>query len=133
MALTVWDSESISGLGELFKAIMAHANMNVPMPHGPSIFQFSTFAAMHDLLSSAGFANVRTQRHAQNWPLPSGAHFMGAAREGTVRTGAILTAQTGQTLAAIEKAFEDALGPTRTPDGLFQIPMPAIVGSGSKA
>lgn len=133
LALTVWDSESISGLGVLFKAIMDHANLNVTMPHGPSMFQFSTFAKMHTLLSTAGFVNVQNKRHAQNWRLPSGAHFLRAAREGTVRTGAILAAQTDQAIATILKAFEDELSSCRTADGLIDIPMPAIVGSGSKA
>jgi SAM-dependent methyltransferase len=133
LALTVWDSESISGLGVLFKAIMDHANMNVPMPHGPSIFQFSTFAKMRELLLTAGFADVQCKRHAQNWRLPSGTHFLCAAREGTVRTGAILAAQSEEAFANIVKAFEDALRASRTLDGLFDIPMPAIVGSGSKA
>jgi hypothetical protein len=120
-ALTVWDSESISGLGVLFKASMDRVNMNVTMPHGPNIFQFSTFAKMDELLSTAGIANVQSKRHAQNWRPPSGSHFLRAAREGTVLTGAILAAQTEQAIATVATAFENALSTCRTADGLFEI------------
>jgi SAM-dependent methyltransferase len=133
VALSVWDNEtSPTGLGLVYRAVHDYANLNVPLPHGPNIFQFSTLDAMRDALSSVGFAEVEATRFAQDCHVQSGRHFLDAAREGTVRTRAVLAAQTHDVIAKIAAFFEAGLGATRTGDGGFNVPMPAIIGSGKK-
>jgi len=133
VALSVWDNEtSPTGLGLVYKAVHDYANLNVPLPHGPSIFQFSTLDAMRDALSSVGFADVEATRFAQGWQIQSGRQFLDAACGGTVRTRAVLAAQTDDVIAKIAAFFEAGLAEMRTGDGGFNVPMPAIVGSGTK-
>ena len=133
-ALSVWDNEtSLSGLGLVYKAVHDYANLNVPLPHGPNIFQFSTREKMRDALSGIGFADVEATHFAQSWQLKSGRQLLDAVHEGTVRTRALLAAQTEEVIAKIIAYFEQALADMRTSDGGFNVPMPAIIGSGAKA
>lgn len=132
-AMSVWDNESSpTGLGLVYKAVHDYADLSTPLPHGPNIFQFSTREKMRDALSGVGFAEVEAIRFDQGWQLRSGAQFLDAVREGTVRTRAILVAQSPEVIARINAHFEKELAGTRTSDNGFAVPMPAIIGSGTK-
>jgi SAM-dependent methyltransferase len=132
-ALSVWDNETpLSGLGLIYKAVHDYANLNVPLPHGPNIFQFSTVGNMRNALSGIGFASVEATQFAQDWRLKSGRQLLDAVHEGTVRTRALLAAQTDDVISKIVAYFEQALAGMRTSDGSFNVPMPAIIGSGAK-
>lgn len=132
-ALSVWDNETPpSGFGLIYKAVQDYADLTVPLPHGPSIFQFSALGKMRDALSSVGFADVEAIRFAQDWQVKSGNQFLEAAREGTVRTRALLAAQTPDMIAKISAAFEAGIAGMHTGDGCFKVPMPAIISSGAK-
>jgi SAM-dependent methyltransferase len=133
VALSVWDNEGpISGLGLIYKAVHDHADLNVPLPHGPGIFQFSTVETMRRTLSGIGFTGAEATRFAQDWRLKSGRQLIDAAREGTVRTRALLAAQSGEVIARIIADIDQALAGLRTSDGGLSVPMPAIIGSGAK-
>jgi ubiquinone/menaquinone biosynthesis C-methylase UbiE len=133
VAMTVWDNETpINGLGLVYAAVKTHANLNVPMPHAPDIFQFSTRDKMRNALSSIGFADVGGTPFQQNWRMKSGRQMLDALHEGTVRSRALLAAQTDEAIAKIIAYFEQALAGMRTADGGFNVPMPAIIGSGAK-
>jgi hypothetical protein len=58
--------------------------------------------------------------------------LLDAFREGTVRTRALLAAQTDEVIAKMINSFEHALADRRAGDGNFNVPMPAIIGSGAK-
>jgi SAM-dependent methyltransferase len=132
-ALSVWDNETpLSGLGLVYKAVHDYADLNVPLPHGPNIFQFSTREKMRDALSGVGFTKVEATQFAQGWQVKSGRQLLDAVHEGTVRTRALLAAQTHEVIAKISAYFEQALAGIRTADGSFYVPMPAIIGSGAK-
>ena len=133
VAMTVWDNETpTNGLGLVYAAVKAHANLNVPMPHAPDIFQFSTRGKMRNALSSIGFTDADATPFAQNWRMKSGRQMLDALHEGTVRSRALLAAQTEDAIAKIIAYFEQALAGMRTADGGFNVPMPAIIGSGAK-
>jgi len=133
VAMTVWNNETpTNGLGLVYAAVKAHANLNVPMPHAPDIFQFSTRDKMRNALGSIGFADVSATPFAQNWRMKSGRQMLDALHEGTVRSRALLAAQTDEEIAKIIAYFEQALSGMRTADGGFNVPMPAIIGSGAK-
>jgi len=132
-ALSVWDNETDpNGLGLIYKAAQRHADLSLALPHGPSVFQFSTQNAMRSALSRIGFTQVETVHFKQDWQVKSGKAFLDALKVGTVRTRAILAAQSSDVLAKIAADFELALADLRTVDGLFNVPMPAIIGSGAK-
>jgi len=131
-AMTVWDNETSSGLGAAFKTMMEHADMNVPMPHGPSIFQFSALAKMRATLDGLGFVSTDATRFAQSWRVRSGREFLDALVEGTVRMRALIAHQSEDTVAKVVAAFEREMAEARSADGGFVLPMPAIIGSGSK-
>ncbi len=132
-AMSVWDNEvSPTGFGLVYKAVHDYANLDIPLPHGPNIFQFSTLEKMRDALSAVGFASIKTTSFAQSWHVKSGKQSLDAAHEGTVRTRAVLAAQTPEVIAKIGNAFEEGLAGMRTSDGGFNVPMPAIIGSGAK-
>jgi len=133
VALTVWDNETpTNGLGLVYAAVKEHANLNVPMPHAPDIFQFSTRDKMRNALSSVGFVDVSATPFAQDWRMKSGRQMLDALHEGTVRSRALLAAQTDEAITKIIAYFERALAGMRTADGGFDVPMPAIIGSGAK-
>jgi len=133
-ALSVWDNETpLSGLGLVYKAVHDYANLNVPLPHGPDIFQFSTLEKMREALSSVGFVKVEATHFAQGWQVKSGKQLLDAVHQGTVRTRALLAAQTPEVIAKISAYFEQALAGIGTNGaGRFDVPMPAIIGSGAK-
>jgi ubiquinone/menaquinone biosynthesis C-methylase UbiE len=131
-ALSVWCNETPNnGLGLVYNAVRTHANLNVPLPHGPDIFQFSTLEKMRNALSEVGFANVEATRFAQDWPVKSGRQILDAVHEGTVRTRALLAAQTAEVVGTLAAYLEQALAGHRNGGG-YIVPMPAIIGSGAK-
>lgn len=131
-ALSVWCNETPSnGLGLVYNAVRTHANLNVSLPHGPDIFQFSTLEKMRDALSQVGFADVAATRFAQDWPVRSGRQILDAVHEGTVRTRALLAAQTPEVIEIMAGYLEQALAGHRGRGG-YTVPMPAIIGSGAK-
>ncbi len=132
-AMSVWDNEvSPTGLGLVYQAVHDYANLDIALPHGPNIFQFGSLKSMSDALSAVGFANIEATNFAQSWQVKSGKQFLDAVHEGTVRTRAVLAAQTPEVIAKIAASFEQALAGMRTSDGGFNVPMPAIIGSGAK-
>lgn len=130
-ALTVWDNDPKSGLGLVYNAVRDFANLNVPLPHGPSIFQFSSLAKMRDTLTEIGFAKTEARLFQQYWRLQSARQLLDAVHEGTVRTRAVLSAQVPEVIAKItayiEAGFDDVCS-----DAGYNVPMPAIIGIGSK-
>lgn len=107
------------------------ANSNVPLPHGPGIFQFSSLAKMRDTLSGIGFADTEATLFPQHWRLTSVRQLLDAVHDGTVRTRAVLAAQTPDVIAKITDFIAAGFDGIRT-DGGYNVPMPAIIGSGSK-
>jgi ubiquinone/menaquinone biosynthesis C-methylase UbiE len=131
-ALTVWCNETPNnGLGLVYNAVKTHANLNVPLPHGPDIFQFSTLEKMRNALAEVGFTDVTATRFAQDWPIRSGRQMLDAVHEGTVRTRALLAAQTAGVIDTLAAYIEQALAGHRG-NGGYVVPMPAIIGSGAK-
>jgi len=131
-ALTVWDNDPASGLGLVYRAVHDFANLNVSLPHGPGIFQFSSLEKMRNTLSEIGFAQAEAALVPQFWRLKSAQELLDAVHEGTVRTRAVLAAQTPEVVAKITAYIEAGIAPVRSDDAAFNVPMPAIIGSGRK-
>ena len=131
-AFSSWDIETPNtGLGLMYAAAKAHANLNIALPHGPDVFQFSTRERMRSAMTETGFADVTAIQSPQDWRVDSAQQMLDAVYEGTVRTRALLHAQTDAQMAAIRGALEQAIAPLRSGDG-FVVPMTAVIGSGAK-
>jgi len=61
----------------------------------------------------------------------SGRQILDAVHEGTVRTRALLAAQTAEVVGTLAAYLEQALAGHRNGGG-YIVPMPAIIGSGAK-
>lgn len=132
VALSVWDNDPKSGLGLVYHAVHDFANLAVPLPHGPSIFQFSSFEKMRHALTGTGFAAVDAAPFPQYWRLQSAQQLLDAVHEGTVRTRAVLAAQVPEVIAKITAYVEAGIDRLPAAEGGHDVPMPAIIGSGSK-
>lgn len=131
-ALSSWDIETPNaGLGLIYAAAKAHANLNIKLPHGPDIFQFSTRDRMRSALADNGFSDIEAIQSPQDWRVASAQQMIDAIYEGTVRTRAILDAQTPAQKEAIRAALEKSIAGLRNGSG-YIVPMTAVIGSGAK-
>ena len=122
---TVWAKpEEARAFGIVLGAIQKHGNMNAPLPSGPPFFRFSEEAECRRSLLEAGFTAPRFQKIPQTWRLESPQALWDFMLGSTVRTGALLRAQTPQALAAIRAEVVAA--------AKSELPMPAVLASASK-
>ena len=124
-AFTVWAKpDEARGFGIVLGAIEKHGNMKVPIPPGPPFFRFSDAEESRRALREAGFAQVEVKKVPQTWRLPSREVLWEYMTGSTVRTGALLRAQTPQALEAIRKEVIAA--------SQNELPMPAVLASAIK-
>ena len=133
MAVSVWESPTdANGFGLLFDAIRSHGQLDVPLPHGPDFFQFSDGPKMRAALAEMDLRDIETTRVDQAWEFDRPGDLFEAVMQGTVRLKALIKAQDGTALAAIRSYLdEEMVRRFRTTSG-YRVPMPAIIGSGSK-
>ncbi len=133
MAVSVWGrAEPSNGLGLIYSAVRTHGRLDVPLPQGPDFFQFGDPASLQAALSEIGLVDVEAAIFSQDWRLARRADLLDAILQGTVRAKALLEAQTGESLAAITRAVEDGMARFGREDTGYAVPMPAVIGSGSK-
>jgi SAM-dependent methyltransferase len=122
---TVWAKpEEARGFGIVLGAIQKHGNMNVPLPPGPPFFRFSEAEECRRVLADAGFSKPDVRSVPQTWRLDSPDALFDIMAGSTVRTGALLRAQTPEALDAI-RAQVIALSKN-------ELPMPAVLASATK-
>lgn len=130
LAVSVWTPpEPGTGLGVAVAAIQAHADLSVPLPHGPDFFQFSGGGALAAALSAAGLADLSARRVEQTLRLddPVGLYMM--VTEASVRMSGLLRAQTPAARAAVRAAILEGVAALPDPS---RVPMPALVAAGRK-
>jgi SAM-dependent methyltransferase len=134
LGISVWATpDKAVGFGLMLDAIRAHGNMEVGLPPGPSFFRFSDPAECRRTLEAAGFTSVRSVEARQTWRFDSVAAWFDAVECSTVRTAALLRAQTPSAYAAIRAEFERQGGAHRTDNGRVEVPMPALVTSATRS
>ena len=130
---TVWSApEKAIGIGIILGTVQAHGNMDVPLPPGPSFFRFSEAEECRRCLAEAGFAAIEVAEVPMTWTLPSAVALVRAACEGTVRTNALLEAQSPDARAAIDAAMAAAAEAYATAEGGLEIPMSAVLATARK-
>ena len=131
-AATVWaPPERALGLGIILDAVRRHGRLDVPLPSGPPFFRFSDHAEFASSLEQAGFRDVQVQEISQTWRLRDADEFFKTMHLGTVRTGALLSAQDPSQLAAIRAEVDRRCAVHRGEHGLL-LPMPAVLAMGTR-
>ena len=131
-AFTVWAKpEEAVGFGIILDAIRKHGNPDVPLPPGPPFFRFSDASECDKVLKIAGFRNVDVRKVPQVWRFSASGLLFEAFRTGSVRTQALLRAQSATALAAIRDAVGRVAGEYEN-HGTVEIPMPAVLATALK-
>jgi len=129
---TTWAKpEEAIGFGMVLRAIQQHGRMDVALPAGPPFFRFSDADECQRTLREAGFAEPRVQRIPQVWRLPSPEALFEYMAQSTVRTAALLRAQTPEALASIRSAITRDVEAHRR-GGELELPMPAVLAVGHR-
>jgi ubiquinone/menaquinone biosynthesis C-methylase UbiE len=132
-AFTVWAApEKAVGFGLALRAIEKFGKTQVSLPEGPPFFRFSDAAGTRATLERAGFIDVDVRELPLIWRLTSAAAAFEAFSHGGVRTAAVLRAQTPEALAAIREAVQNEVEQYKLAGG-YEIPMPAVLASGTRA
>jgi ubiquinone/menaquinone biosynthesis C-methylase UbiE len=131
-AFTVWDGpERAMLLGTGLHAVTEHADMSVPLPQGPAIFQLADRAHTAAVLGRAGFRDLAVQN------LPIAFHAVRPEEvwdffeKSTVRTVAVVALQTPEVQARMRAAVVEAASRYAGPDGVI-IPSPALLFTARK-
>ena len=133
LAASAWEApKPTNGFGVLFGAIKKHGDLNVPLPHGPDFFQFSEPKKFMAALEDTGFTDTAVEVIKQNWELDNPLGIVAAILEGGVRARGLLLAQAEDVRNAISTDVSNGTQQYRSSDGVYRVPMPALVGSGRK-
>jgi SAM-dependent methyltransferase len=134
MAFTVWASaDRAVGLGIAQRAVELHGDADLTaLPPGPSFFRFSDREECLRTMRGAGFDACSVIEVPMSWHLGSIEELLRALEEATVRTRALLRAQSTGALAKIRDAIREGLAPYEKTSGGFEIPMPAVLASGMR-
>ena len=130
-AVSVWDAAG-AGFTLVYEAVRARGNIDVALPHGPDFFQFGSSERMQAALAEAGFTEVEAYSFHQDWHVADASRYIESIRTGTVRARAVLAAQLGAAEAGVCSYIEEYLVRFRVPTGGLIVPMPAIIGSGTR-
>jgi ubiquinone/menaquinone biosynthesis C-methylase UbiE len=133
VGFTVWATpQDAAGFRIMLGAIETYGKMDVGLPQGPPFFRFSEPQESKRALIEAGFRNPVVLQVAQTWRLPSPDTLFEAMFRGTVRTAALLRAQTDEALHAIRAAVRVGAAAYER-EGVIELPMPAMLASAAKA
>ena len=129
---TVWAKPvETAGFGITLGAILTHGDMNVSLPEGPPFFRFSEWDECARSLLRSGFVDPQVKKVPQTWRLPSVDALFEVMQTATVRTAGLLRLQTPQALKGIRGMMANA-SRLYEKNGVFELPMPAILASARK-
>lgn len=131
-AFTAWAEPDVSvGFDLVLRAVQAHGTTDVSLPSGPPLFRFSDPENCQRSLEAVGFVDAQSSMLPMSWQFPNVDAVMAAFQDGTVRTAALLKAQTPEALDAIRKAMRAEAAAYATAGGV-DVPMGAVLTSASK-
>jgi ubiquinone/menaquinone biosynthesis C-methylase UbiE len=131
-AFTVWDGpERAAFLGLGMQAVMAHADMSVPLPPGPPVFQMAHRSFTSAALEGAGFHDVTVREIPIAFRGKRPEDVWDWLEKSSVRTVGVVSQQTPEVQARIRAAVIDAAGRYVGPEGL-SIPSPALLFAASR-
>jgi SAM-dependent methyltransferase len=131
--LSVWTGpDRAAGFGIIMRAVEKHGSTDAGLPPGPPFFRFSDVAECGSAIAAAGFADVAIIENPQTWRFPSAGAFFDGISASTVRTAALLRAQTPENLAEIRAEAQREAGKFAVAGGSIELPMPALVARARK-
>lgn len=134
IAISVWDSaHPDNGFGLIYRAVGAHGRLDVPLPHGPDFFQFGSEDKMRAALGETGFSDIDATTVDLTWRIGSADDILHAMRVGAVRARALLEAQEASAIDQIRTFLADTIAGMANGAGGYDVPLPAVIGSGAKA
>ncbi len=129
IAFTVYETpDKAIGFGAIYEAVQAHGSLDIALPAGPDFYAFSDRVASKKRLEDAGFTDVSFATIDQTWRPANPDEAILAVREGSVRAGATLNAQTAEALPAIRAAIWKRFDSFKNGDR-YEIPMPVVLAS----
>ena len=132
LALCWWQMfDKAVAFGVIMDSIRARGRMDVPLPEAPAFDAFSRPEMLRGALAEVGFRSVTVVEHPLTWRIKSADELFEAYYEGSVRTGALLRAQSPEALGAIRAEVAKRSQPWMR-GGELIFPMPAFVASGRK-
>ena len=131
-AFTVWAAPpATEGYRLVLGAIERHGRLDVALPPGPPFFRYSDAATAEAALAAAGLVEARVQQVPQIWRFDAADDLFQAMLRGTVRTAALLRAQSEAALKAIREDI--AAGAAAFAEGRgIALPMPSVLLSARK-
>ena len=129
---TVWAAPDVAiGLGIVLDALQQHGDTTIPLPAGPSFFHFSEPVTCEEALGQAGFRQPAVQRLSLTGRFASADAMLEAYRDGTVRFGVLLRAQTPATIESIREAVRSSVIPYQHGAEVV-VPIAALLASATK-
>lgn len=129
--LSVWDAAGV-GFTLVYEAVRARGSMDVALPHGPDFFQLGSPERMQAALAEVGFTDAAACSFDQDWHIADADRYIESILTGTVRARAVLAAQSGDAAVGVRSYIADYLTRFRSSTGELVVPMPAIIGSGTR-
>ena len=131
-AFTVWAPPAKTlGFQLVLGAVEACGKMDVALPPGPPFFQYSDPKNTTAALEAVGLAQVKIVEVKQVWRFQDAEEIFTAMMSGTVRTAALLRAQSATDLERIRVRIIEKAHDFRTSSGI-EIPMPSVLSSARK-
>lgn len=131
VALSVWDATGV-GFTLVYEAIRARGKMDGALPHGPDFFQFGIPERMVAALTEVGFTDAAAYSFSQDWHVADADRYIDSILSGTVRARAALASQSGAAATGVRSYIASYLARFQRPTGELAVPMPAIIGSGTR-
>lgn len=132
--LSLWAGpDKAAGFGIIMRAVEKHGSTDAKLPPGPPFFRFSDRGQCRDAIASAGFAQVAIAEVPQVWRFASAAAYFDGISASTVRTAALLRAQSPENLARIRAQAQSEASRYARGDGSIELPMPALVACARKS
>ncbi len=127
-AMTVWCGPDRSPtFATVFGAIAEHGDLGVPLPEGPDFFQFANRDLTRETLEAAGFGKIDQTVLDIAWRFEDAETLFRIFRDSTVRSAALIAAQSDDARAAIADACAATVREKFDRDGAFVVPMPAAL------
>jgi ubiquinone/menaquinone biosynthesis C-methylase UbiE len=119
------------GFGFVYDAVRAHGRMDVDIPKGPPFDRYCDSGTCAELLRGAGFVEPTVHSQDMTWLASSGDSVFETFLNGTVRSAALLRAQTPEALRKI-RAEVVAKVEAFTEDGKITLPTPCWIAVATK-
>jgi SAM-dependent methyltransferase len=126
--MTVWCGPDISPSYEMvYRAIKTYGAAGITAPPGPDFHQFADRKIANDLLSNAGFSDVKMSIVESGWTVNTPDGFFEIFARGTVRAAMLLARQPPQYLAAIRSALNEEVRRRFASGSQWRVPTMAAV------